>query len=270
MAGDWIKLHRKMLDNPVVMKDPDHLAVWVYLLLGAAWTEHDTVFGGKVILLKPGQIPTGRKKISAETGVEESKVKRILNFFKSNQLIDQQSYRYGSLISIVTWDKYQNDDQQNDQQVTNECPTSDQRVTTTKERKERKEINNNVDDGFDELWNLYPRKSGKQDARKHYRKALKEGVSPDDVRKGIIAYKTYIEKTGTDPQYVKMGSSFFCQRSWEDDWTVQEARAKPKSMVPHQQEPPKYKEFEPVARKDSTPMPEQTKQIYERLGGMFK
>ena len=29
----WIKLHRKMLDNPIVCKDSDYLAVWIYLLL---------------------------------------------------------------------------------------------------------------------------------------------------------------------------------------------------------------------------------------------
>lgn len=139
---DWIKLHRKMLDNPIVFKDPDHVAVWIYLLLQAAWKEHETVFGGKVITLSPGQVPTGRKKIAKETGVNESKVKRILSFFKSNQLIDQQTFPYGSLITILSWDKHQKSDQQNDQQMTNEWPTSDQQVTTTEERKERKKERN--------------------------------------------------------------------------------------------------------------------------------
>ena len=43
-----------------------------------------------------------------------------------------------SLISILSWNEYQNCDQQIDQQVTNECPTSDQRVTTLQEHNNRR------------------------------------------------------------------------------------------------------------------------------------
>lgn len=134
----WIKVHRKMLDNPVVFKDPDHLAVWMYLLLEATHQDYPKMFGGEKVILKPGQLITGRKVISEKTGVEESKVKRILKLFKSEQQIDQQAERYGSLISILSWNEYQNCDQQIDQQVTNECPTSDQRVTTLQEHNNRR------------------------------------------------------------------------------------------------------------------------------------
>lgn len=138
MNNGWIKLHRKILDNPVVMKDADHLTVWVYLLLVATHKDLPTMYGGKKIILHPGQLVTGRKKISKATGVNESKVKRILNLFESDQQIDQQKERYGTLISINAWNEYQLCDQQNDQQVTNEWPTSDQRVTTIQEDKNKR------------------------------------------------------------------------------------------------------------------------------------
>lgn len=138
MNNGWVKLHRKMLDNPVVMKDADHLTVWVYLLLVATHKDLPTMYGGKKIILHPGQLVTGRKKISKATGVNESKVKRILNLFESDQQIDQRKERYGTLISINAWNEYQLCDQQNDQQVTNEWPTSDQRVTTIQEDKNKR------------------------------------------------------------------------------------------------------------------------------------
>lgn len=138
MNNGWVKLHRKMLDNPVVMKDADHLTVWIYLLLVATHKDLPTMYGGKKIILHPGQLVTGRKKISKATGVNESKVKRILNLFESDQQIDQRKERYGTLISINAWNEYQLCDQQNDQQVTNEWPTSDQRVTTIQEDKNKR------------------------------------------------------------------------------------------------------------------------------------
>ena len=29
----WIKIHRKMLENPIICKDSDYLSIWIYLLL---------------------------------------------------------------------------------------------------------------------------------------------------------------------------------------------------------------------------------------------
>ena len=40
----WIKLHRKTLDNPIITKDSDYLAVWIYLLLNATHKEYDVLF----------------------------------------------------------------------------------------------------------------------------------------------------------------------------------------------------------------------------------
>ena len=136
----WIKLHRKLLDNPVVMKDSDHLAVWIYLLLNASHTEYPVLFGGKKISLKAGQLITGRKSIASTLGISESKVRRILDLFEIDQQIDRQRSNKNSLVSILNWDKYQIFDQQIDQQSTNKRPTSDQQATTNKNNKNIKNI----------------------------------------------------------------------------------------------------------------------------------
>ena len=136
----WIKLHRKLLDNPVVMKDSDHLAVWIYLLLNASHTEYPVLFGGKRISLKAGQLIIGRKSIASTLGISESKVRRILDLFEIDQQIDRQRSNKNSLVSILNWDKYQIFDQQIDQQATNKRPTSDQQATTNKNNKNIKNI----------------------------------------------------------------------------------------------------------------------------------
>ena len=136
----WIKLHRKLLDNPVVMKDSDYLAVWIYLLLNASHTEYPVLFGGKKISLKAGQLITGRKSIASTLGISESKVRRILDLFEIDQQIDRQRSNKNSLVSILNWDKYQIFDQQSDQQATNKRPTSDQQATTNKNNKNIKNI----------------------------------------------------------------------------------------------------------------------------------
>lgn len=142
----WIKIHRKMLENPIEMKDSDHLAVWVYLLLNAAHKERKVLFKGDKIMLQPGQLITGRNAIADFLGISESKVKRVLSDFEGDQQIDRQRSNKNSLISLINWDKYQFFDQQSDQQVTSkmtsqrpaDIPKSDQQSDHKQEDKEDK------------------------------------------------------------------------------------------------------------------------------------
>ena len=138
----YIKLHRKILDNPVVFRDSDHFAVWVYLLLKATHSGCDVMFGGKRIHLHPGQLTTGRKKIAEDTKVSESKVQRILKRFEIEHQIEQRTDRQFRLISIVAWDKYQASEQRNEQRVNNDRTTSEQRVNTKQECKKEKNDKN--------------------------------------------------------------------------------------------------------------------------------
>lgn len=81
----------------------------------------------------------------------------------------------------------------------------------------KKEINNE----FDSLWILYPRKQGKDKALSYYEKARKSGTTYEEVEQGILAYKAYIEAEEIDKKYIKQGSTFFSQKAWQDDWSVQ-------------------------------------------------
>jgi hypothetical protein len=135
----WIKLHRKLLKNPVVMKDGDHLAVWVYLLLHASRVVHDSIFDGKTVQLKPGQLIIGRRRISADTRIHESKVQRILKCFESEHLFKQQTCSKSRLISILKWKEYQISEQVVEQQMNNKRTTSEQQANTIQEVLELKE-----------------------------------------------------------------------------------------------------------------------------------
>lgn len=150
----WIKLHRKLLGNPIIVKDSDYLSVWIYVLLNATHKEYDTLFQGKRITLQKGQLITGRKSISEKLKINESKVQRILKTLESEQQIKQQKGNKNRLITILSWDKYQQDEQQIEQQVNNNRTTSEQQVNTNKNVKNIKNgknvINNNNNNKVDD------------------------------------------------------------------------------------------------------------------------
>lgn len=134
-----------MLDNPIIMKDAEHLAVWMYLLLNATHAEYPALFKGQKIMLQPGQLITGRKSIAEALSVNESKVRRIMDVFESDQQIDRQRSNKNTLVTLKNWDRYQIFDLLNDQQSTNNRPTTDQQLTTNKKnnniKNEKNEIN---------------------------------------------------------------------------------------------------------------------------------
>ena len=138
----YIKLHRKILENPTVCKDSDHFAVWVYLLLNATHNGCDVMFGGKRIKLKPGELTTGRKKIAHDLQISESKVQRILKTFEIEHQIEQQTSNKCRLISIVNWKSYQQSEQQHKQQVNNKRTTTEQQLNTKQECKKDKNVKN--------------------------------------------------------------------------------------------------------------------------------
>ena len=69
---------------------------------------------------------------------------------------------------------------------------------------------------FNALWLLYPRKAGKADAFRHYKAARRKGVAYDTIEDGIRRYADYVR--GEDPQFTAMGSTWFCGHRWEDQY----------------------------------------------------
>lgn len=126
---DYIKIRRQLLEKSYYCRDSEKVHLWLHLLLKANWRPREEVLGGKPILCMPGQFTTGRKQLSRETGISESKIERILTYFeKIEQQIEQQKTSVNRLISILNWDTYQQSEQQSEQRVNNDRTTSEQRV----------------------------------------------------------------------------------------------------------------------------------------------
>lgn len=109
----FIKVFRSILDKGWY-KDSECVALWLHLLLKANHKGCEFMLGYQIIKLKAGQFVTGRKALSFETGISESKIERILKLFESEQQIEQQTNSRNRIITIVSWDKYQKSEQQVD------------------------------------------------------------------------------------------------------------------------------------------------------------
>ena len=128
MSGNgWIKLHRKFLESPI-FKDSQALQLWVYLLLKANHKDGKVLIGNTYVPVNRGELLTGRKSLASGTGINESKIRRLLKLYESDKKVTIKKTTKYSIISITNYDSYQD----SDQQLTNKRPTTDQQLTTNK------------------------------------------------------------------------------------------------------------------------------------------
>lgn len=77
-----------------------------------------------------------------------------------------------------------------------------------------------LEEDFNKLWKLYPRKEGKKKAFEAYKRAIKNGTTNKEIQTGIVNYLTQIRVQKTNKQYIKQGSTWFNGECWNDEYNV--------------------------------------------------
>jgi len=125
----WIALHRKFVKWEWYT-DGNTMRLFIHLLLSANHKKKKW----KGVSVERGQVITGRKSLSKETGVSQQSVRTSLKRLKStNELTIKSTSKY-SIITICNYSSYQDKDIKANQQLTNKLtinqPASNQQVTT--------------------------------------------------------------------------------------------------------------------------------------------
>lgn len=103
---------------------------------------------------------------------------------------------------------------------------------TIKDKKtNKKKINSlQLENEFEQLWKIYPRKIGKEVAKKSFKKARNDKNIPyETIINGLYRYINYLETQGTEEQYIMHGSTWMNQAKWEDEYICVATQKKPKN-----------------------------------------
>lgn len=228
MSG-WIKLHRGIFDHWIA-SDPDYFCVWLRMLTEANFEDKKHLFNGSLLEIKRGQIIFGLEAWSAKTGVTIAKLRKLLEMLENDKMINRQKTNKYSLISIVNYALYQDDDRQT------ACRThaEDKQNATPKELKNiRSKEDNILSDSanqtveeidfigvqFARFYRHYPVKKSKVPAEKAFRKLMK-GKREGQVKFWVDLLLNYhsdcIDRgdVGADKLHP---STFINQKRWEDE-----------------------------------------------------
>lgn len=89
-------------------------------------------------------------------------------------------------------------------------------IEKEKEKELEIEIDTELENRFQELWEIYPKKQDKALSYHHYTKAVEGGTSDDEIRNGIENYKTILKHEKTEFKFIKMDRNFFKEKAWEN------------------------------------------------------
>ena len=80
-----------------------------------------------------------------------------------------------------------------------------------------KKENSKIEQEFEEVWKLYPRKEDKKKAFMAYKSARKK-ASFDEIKKGVETYSNHIKANNTDKCYIKLGATYFNGECWANTY----------------------------------------------------
>ena len=137
MNNGFIKLYR-CLEESFIWSDSEAVHLWIQLLINANHKEKEVLLSGNKVIIKSGQFVCSRRTLSLKTGINESKIQRLLTLFKSEQMIEQQTNSKYRIITVLNWSKYQSGEQAVEQQMNSKRTANEQQVNTNKNDKNEK------------------------------------------------------------------------------------------------------------------------------------
>ena len=209
MSNGWIKLHRKIQDNPIWDK-PEQLRAWIDLLLMATHKERTKFINGEEVILEQGEVDASFRYLSKRWDWSTGRVRRFLNLLKKCSMIDVKTDTGQNVVSICNYATYQIEDNKNDT-VVNTQPTRNRHEN----KNVKKERNNIYVQEFEKLWQLVPKKVNK---KKSYQKYLLV-VKKENHETIYKAFKNQVLNNwkDTDAQFTPALNVWLNGERWNDD-----------------------------------------------------
>lgn len=140
MHRGYVKNWRKKLESPF-FRNPKLSHFWEYCLLKASHKETKVLVGYKEIILQPGQFVFGINVSALETGLSPREIRTCVSYHSTTGNLTIKSTNKFSVITIINWGIYQEDEDKTTCKSTNKRHANDTQTTTYKNDKNDKNIN---------------------------------------------------------------------------------------------------------------------------------
>jgi hypothetical protein len=113
-AKGYIRLHRKILENPLFTdKPPAWFKIWIFILLRANWRE--SMFRprqGESIVVPAGSMITSLEKLGTHAALSKEHARRCLDYLERTHAVTLRRTHNWTMINVVNWRAYQQSDEE--------------------------------------------------------------------------------------------------------------------------------------------------------------
>lgn len=245
--GNWIKLYRKMIDDPIFVNSTGpQVKVLMTVMFLAAWTPKKWDVLGHEFTIQPGEVFISTRDLADRAGDDVSRevVRKALVRFEKLGFWTLKRTRKGTRIHIVNWRKYQLYDSEGTPQGTHGEPTENPRRThgEPSNKKESKNSKNVRREEYNPplppkgkrggVLSLFERfSSGNHDllsALKEWREMRIRMKKPLTEKAAELNLKDLQQLSGGDEQMMVAIVSQSIKRGWQGFYALKEAQAAPR------------------------------------------
>ena len=207
-SNGHIKIHRKMLDWEWIDK-PETVSTFLILLLMANWEDEEH----QGVLVRRGQLLTTYKRIGAIAGLTEKQLRTAMMHLEKTGEITKKTAGKRQLITIEKYELYQGD-------------TSEKgRITAGKGQEKadstnyirNKEIKKYIYMRFEDFWKLYPKKKGKESAKKAWEKLNPSDELVETILSAVQKQASSSDWTKDGGQFIPYPATWLNGHRWEDE-----------------------------------------------------
>ena len=205
----FVKLNRKMLDWEW-FSSTETVHVFITLLLMAGW--EDESYRGMTV--DRGQVITTVSRLSSATGLGVQKVRTALKHLRLTNEITTKSTNNWTLITIENYEKYQGEaEEPNKPNVgsTNNPPNKPTNYIRNKE------IKKYIYMRFEDFWKLYPKKKGKESAKKAWEKLNPSDELVETILSAVQRQMSSNDWTKDGGQFIPYPATWLNGHRWEDE-----------------------------------------------------
>ena len=217
----WVKLYRKIREWEWY-----HDSQMVHLLLHLIVSANHDDARWQGMEIKRGQLVTGRKSLSEETGIPEKAIRTRLKKLELSGEIFRKTASKFSIITINNYGIYQGVDV-DDGPAKGQQRASKGPQTRIKEEKEKDSCANALQkrahctpvngETFSLFWEAYPKKRDKLKARKAWDKIKVDSELTQQILTAVSLQAKTRDWTKEDGKYIPLPTTWLNGRRWEDE-----------------------------------------------------
>lgn len=180
---------------------------------------------GKILILKEGQLITGRKALSEATGISQTTIERILDLFESEHQIGQQKTSKYRVITVLNWKDHQErtaertsgghlaDTYKNDKKEKNTSESEIRVESFSSEEEESRARPKKVDRSYEQVFAFFASKKQGWMMHKPQIEATRRLLKDKGLEQIKIALDFYREHKD-DPYMVEIHTPFDLEAKW--------------------------------------------------------